>query len=182
MSWQHRLYPPRTPYAMSPRFAIRRAEWTGRPRPTQATCHTTNSTLLRGCLRSGRWLLPWISVLLVSVSLAAAATGAVTGAWHTVDGRSERARAAVSDPAPSGAAENADAAAQGLDLACVSRFTAHRASLSDAVRCCSTLAGGASATTLPGEQGDAPCELVVLYTGQNSWIPQRDGQCAAPLP
>jgi hypothetical protein len=137
---------------MSPRFAVRRAEWAGRPRQTEGTCHTTTSLLLRGCLRSGRWLLPWLSVLLVSVSLAAATTGAVTGAWQTMDGRSERARAAVSDLAPSGAAENADAAAQGLDLACVSRLTAYRASLSDAVRRCSTLAG-ASATTPPGERG-----------------------------
>ncbi|MBV9546666.1 MAG: hypothetical protein JOY61_20045 [Chloroflexi bacterium] len=139
--------------------------------------------LLRGCLRSGRWLLPWISVLLVSVSLASATNVAVTGSWQAMDGRSARSRAAVGDLAPSGAARNTDDA-RAVDAACIARVGSYTASVPDAVRRCSTLAG-ASATTPPGEQGDAQCEFIVgqpLYAGQNSWVPQRDWQCADPLP
>jgi hypothetical protein len=41
--------------------------------------------LLSGCLRSGRWLLPWLSVLLVSVGLASTTNPVVTGTWHITD-------------------------------------------------------------------------------------------------
>jgi hypothetical protein len=84
-----------------------------------------------------RWLLPWMSVLLVSVSLASATNAAVTGSWQAMDRRSERSRAAVGDLAPSGAAGNTDDA-RVVDVACISRVAAYSASLSDAVRRCST--------------------------------------------
>jgi hypothetical protein len=42
---------------------------------------TGRRTSVRAGLRSGRGLLPWIVVLLVSVSLAYAATSAVKGSW-----------------------------------------------------------------------------------------------------
>lgn len=42
---------------------------------------TGRRALARASLRSGRGLLPWIGVLLVSVSLAYAATSAVRGSW-----------------------------------------------------------------------------------------------------
>jgi hypothetical protein len=44
--------------------------------------------LRRGWLRGGRWLLPWLAVLLVSVSLASAVHHALTGAWVPITARS----------------------------------------------------------------------------------------------
>src|SRR5215813_779189 len=38
-------------------------------------------------LRSGRWLLPWIAVLLVSITLAYAATSTVRASWPLLDTR-----------------------------------------------------------------------------------------------
>jgi hypothetical protein len=94
-------------------------------------------TRSHGCarigLRSARWLLPWLSVLLVSVSLASATNGAVTGARTP----------AVGEIAPAGMVEDGDAA-PALDVACFSRVAAYTASLADAVRRCSTQAGSAS--------------------------------------
>jgi hypothetical protein len=138
----------------------------------------------RGWLQGGRWLLPWLTVLLVSASLASAVTSALTGAWVPIAARSASSPTpTVADLPPAGAGgDGADARA--LDLACVSRSAAYSASLADTVRRCST-AAGASATTPPGERGDAPCEFIVgqpLYAGQNSWVPQRGWQCADPLP
>jgi hypothetical protein len=99
-------------------------------------------TRARGFARIGlgsvRWLLPWIGVLLVSVSLASATNGAVTGSWPTTDGRAERSGTPVVDAgSPSGATGNVDEA-QAADLACISRFAAYT-SVSEAVRRCSTL-------------------------------------------
>jgi hypothetical protein len=95
-------------------------------------------------LGSVRWLLPWISVLLVSVSLASATNAAVTGSWQAMDGRSARARTpAGGELAPAGAVADGDAA-PALELACIAHVAAYTASLSNAVRRCSTGAGSAS--------------------------------------
>jgi hypothetical protein len=139
--------------------------------------------LRRGWLRGGRWLLPWLAVLLASTSLASAVNHALTGAWEPITARSALSPTpAVAELPPVGAiGDGADARA--LEPACISWFATYT-SVSDAVRRCSTLAAAAPTTT-PGERGDAPCEFIVgqpLYVGQNSWVPQRDWQCADPLP
>jgi hypothetical protein len=123
-------------------------------------------------------------VLLVSASLASAVNHALTGAWEPITVRSALSPTpAVAELPPVGVgADSADARA--VDRACIARVAAYSTSMSDAVRRCSPLAG-ASAITTPVEREDAPCELIVgqpLYAGQNSWVPQRDWQCADPLP
>jgi hypothetical protein len=138
----------------------------------------------RGWLRGGRWLLPWLAVLLVSASIASAMTRALTGAWVPGAARSELSpTSTVADRPPAGVGgDGADARA--LDHACIARVAAYSASMSDAVRRCSPPAG-AAATITPGEQGDRPCEFMVrqpLYAGQNSWVPQQEWQCTDPLP
>ena len=107
-------------------------------------------------LGSVRWLLPWMSVLLVSVSLASATNGAVTGSRQALDGRAERSRTAVvDDGSPSEATGNVDEA-QAADLACISRFAAYTASVSEAVRRCSTLVIREPARMAPIEPGVDP--------------------------
>jgi hypothetical protein len=138
----------------------------------------------RGWLRGRRWLLPWLAVVLVWVSLASAVNHALTGAWEPITARSALSPTpAVAELPPVGAiGDGADARA--LDRACIARVAVYTASVSEAVRRCSPPAG-ASSTSPPGEPGDAACELIVgqpLYVGQNSWVPQRDWQCADPLP
>jgi hypothetical protein len=67
---------------------------------------TGSRALLRVSVDTGRHLLPWMVVLLISMSLAYAATSAVTGSWASLDtpalsgapGTSEpRASSAVAD-------------------------------------------------------------------------------------
>jgi hypothetical protein len=140
--------------------------------------------LRRGWLRGGRWLLPWLAVLLVSASLASAMTKALTGAWVPITARSAPSPAPAVAELPPTAAVGDGADAWALDLACIARVGSYTASLSDAARRCSTLAG-ASATIPLDERGDARCEFIVgqpLYAGQNSRAPQRGWQCPTPLP
>jgi len=102
--------------------------------------------LRRGWWRGGRWLLPWLAVLLVSVSLASAVNHALTGAWVPITARSALCPTpAVAELPPVGAiGDRADARA--LDRACIARVAAYTASMSDAVRRCSTLAERPAAT------------------------------------
>jgi hypothetical protein len=134
-------------------------------------------------LRGARWLLPWLVALLVSASLASAATSALNRAWAPIGPSSASSvTPAVAALPPAGAVGNSDDA-RALDLVCISRFATYTA-LSDAVRRCSTLAG-TSPTTPPDEPGDAHCELIIgqpLYAGQNTWIAQQYWQCAGPPP
>ena len=46
---------------------------------------TTAHGVLRGSLSSGRWLLPWVFVLLVSATFAYTLNSAVTGALANTD-------------------------------------------------------------------------------------------------
>jgi len=92
--------------------------------------------LLHDCLRGGRWLLPWISMLLVSVSLAYAMNDAVSGSRESMDGRSERSLApGAGDYSPSSAVANVHTPLT-VDLACISGFATYN-SLVDAPRLCS---------------------------------------------
>jgi hypothetical protein len=102
-----------------------------------------------GCIGLGcvRWLLPWMSVWLVSVSLASVTNAAVTGSWHGIDQQSEVSLAPVVDAgSPSAEVGNVDEA-QAVDRACYS------VSLSDAVRHCSTLVISQPARMRPIELG-----------------------------
>jgi hypothetical protein len=89
---------------------------------------------LHGCVRGGRWLMPWLAVLLVSTSLAYALNRAITGAWVTFDARAELSVT----PADGDAARE-------LGLACISRVTAYTSSMLDAVHRCTTLASDINA-------------------------------------
>jgi hypothetical protein len=40
-------------------------------------------SLVHVCLTGSRWLLPWMSIMLVSAALTYAMNGALTGAWAT---------------------------------------------------------------------------------------------------
>jgi hypothetical protein len=51
-------------------------------------------------LRSGRWLLPWIAVLLVSITLAYAATSTVRASWPLLDTRTTSTLPASGEPRP----------------------------------------------------------------------------------
>jgi hypothetical protein len=96
--------------------------------------------LRRGWLRVGRWLLPWLAALLVSASLASAMTSALTGAWVPLAAHSASSPTpAIAELPPASAVGDGDDA-RALDLACMSRVAAYSASMSDAVRRCSTLA------------------------------------------
>ena len=98
-------------------------------------------------VRVGRWLLPWISALLVAATLANAMNGAVLGSWQPMDGPSARFHTPVANGfAPAGTVGGVGDT-RALDLACIARVAAYTASMSDAVRRCSTLAGAATTTT-----------------------------------
>ena len=87
---------------------------------------------VRTNLRSGRWLLPWLSLLLVSTSLAYAMNGTVTGLWAVREPqRQELARTGLtaSVPAVEASAEGNDAPA--LGRSCVSLFGSYNSWLFD---------------------------------------------------
>jgi hypothetical protein len=97
--------------------------------------------LRRGWLRGGRWLLPWLAVLLVSASLESATTSALTGAWVPTAVRSASSPTLAIAELPSAGAVGDGDDARALELACISRSVAYSASWSDTVRRCSGCCG-----------------------------------------
>jgi hypothetical protein len=135
----------------------------------------------RDWLKAGRWLLPWLAMVLVSAGCASAMNLALTGAWVPLSARSEPAHALAGPDVPPADQVGQGDDAQAVDLACVSRVASYE-SLLEAVRRCSI---PAVATQPPVFAADAEDDsatpdrsCVSLFGSFNGWL--FDGRGRGP--